>query len=130
MKTKTYFDLVEDNVRVVFEYIGEGYNGDYDPTDPEDKPLLRFDVFADVHLKNPYSEDPILGDFGYMLDSSYCTALPVEMPEDVINKALRVIMDEVKGEVIAGHSIKRICEHLSWLCPEDLIKKDFFGKVL
>ena len=128
---KEYFELVEDNVKVVFEYIGEGYEGNYNQADPEDTKLLRFDVFAHESLNNPYAEHPTKDDgFGYMLDSSYCTHLPLNLPEDDINKALRVIMDEVKGEVIAGHSIKRICEHLSWLCPEDLIKKDFFGKVL
>ncbi len=119
---KEYFELVEDNVKVAFEYIGEGYEGDYNQADPEDAKLLRFDVFAHHSLRNPYAEDSMM-EFGYMLDSSYCTHLPLNLPEDVINKALRVIMDEVKGEVIAGHSIKRICEHLSWLCPDDLIKK-------
>jgi len=117
---KEYFELIEDNVKVVFEYIGEGYDGG----DPEDTKLLRFDVFAHKSLNNPYSEDSIKDDgFGYMLDSSYCTHLPLNLPEDVINKALRVIMNEVKYEVIAGHPIKRICEHLSWLCPDDFIGK-------
>jgi hypothetical protein len=31
-------------IRVSFEDIGEGWNGDYDPEDPTDEPLLRFTV--------------------------------------------------------------------------------------
>lgn len=31
-------------VQVAWVCLGEGYNGDYDPRDPEDELLLRFDV--------------------------------------------------------------------------------------
>ena len=31
-------------VRVAWVCLGEGYNGDYDPKNPEDELLLRFDV--------------------------------------------------------------------------------------
>ena len=36
--------LTRSDMRVVFEHIGEGYNGDYDPADPTDDELLRFTV--------------------------------------------------------------------------------------
>ncbi len=32
-------------VRVALVCLGEGYNGEYDPTNPEDELLLRFDLF-------------------------------------------------------------------------------------
>lgn len=40
-------------VRVAWICLGEGYNGDYDPRDPEDELLLRFDLF----LKDECTEE-------------------------------------------------------------------------
>lgn len=40
------YELVRErgSVRVAWICLGEGYNGDYDPKNPEDELLLRFDV--------------------------------------------------------------------------------------
>lgn len=43
---QTYETIVRERgpVRVAWVCLGEGYNGDYDPKNPEDELLLRFDV--------------------------------------------------------------------------------------
>jgi len=112
--------LIEDKVKVIFEDIGEGWNGDYNPDDPDDVSLYRFDVFAHESLKNEYAEDSMIEDgYGFMLDSSYCTQMPTNTPKPIMDMALKRIMEEVKDAVIDGYSIKKICEGLSWLSPSD-----------
>jgi len=44
-ETMAVMDPKKPDVRVELEWIGEGYEGDYDPEDPEDVPLLRFTVY-------------------------------------------------------------------------------------
>lgn len=97
-------ELIDGDVRVAWSELGEGYNGFYDPEDPEDKELLRFDV---------YRWDGI--DWEPVDDASYCTAVPVDTPAERQTELLRVIMDEVKDDVLAGISIKKKCEYLSWI---------------
>jgi len=113
--------LIEDGVRVSLSWIGEGYDGDYDEANPDDRPLLRFDVDAHKSLNNPRAEECTKG-FGAMPDSSYCTSL-IATDFRVARRALKYIMAEVKPMVIAGESTKRICEKLSWLSSEDFKKK-------
>lgn len=40
------YELVRERgpIRVAWVCLGEGYNGDYDPTNPEDELLLRFNL--------------------------------------------------------------------------------------
>ena len=95
---------VKDNVKVSFEDIGEGINGDYNPDDPDDVALLRFDVYG----WNGFDWDAID-------DASYCTNVPVGTSPEKINELLALIMDEVGDDVRAGISIKKKCEGLSWL---------------
>ena len=108
--------LIEGDVKVTLSWIGEGLEGDYDFLVLDDIPLLRMDVFARKNLKNPYAEDTG-GMWCYMLDSSYCTQL-IAFDKVTAKKALKYIMEEVKDEVIAGHSIKKLCERLSWIDKE------------
>ena len=98
------YELIRDTVRVELEDIGEGYNGDYDPDDPNDTPLLRFTVSK--------HED---GEWYQIDDASYCTQLPVSITEEQANSVLNFIMNEVYDAVIGGNSIKRRCELLSWI---------------
>lgn len=117
--------LTENGVRVTLSWIGEGYNGDYDPKDKSDTPLLRMDVDAHESLKNPNAE--AYGDeWQAMNDASYCTSISA-YHHKTAQKALRVIMDDVKDHVIRGDGIKRRCEGFSWLSKwninEHLTKK-------
>ena len=60
-------NVSKNNVSVELEHIGEGFDGDYDDTNPDDKPLLRFTV-----LLNDSQVD----------DASYCTALSNDISSD------------------------------------------------
>lgn len=97
-------ELIEDNVKVSWSECGEGYNGDYNPEDPDDVELLRFDV---------YRWDGI--DWEPVDNASYCTGVPVNTPTERQTELLRVILDDVADDVRAGISIKKKCEHLSWI---------------
>lgn len=102
-------ELTKDNVKVELEYIGEGYSGDYDPEDEEDKKLLRFTV-----LKRD-------GQHWLQMDNgSYCTLLTTDLTDQEQKKALNLIMDKVYNKIQSEDSIKRICEELSWLDKEKL----------
>lgn len=101
------YQLVDGNVRVVLhDSTNEGWGGDYDSSDPDDQLLLRFDV--DERIGNTDSWQPID-------DASYCTALPANTPREFLDKALQLIMLEVKEAVETGYSIKKTCERLSWI---------------
>ena len=101
MINQTY--LIQDDRKVDLWQAGEGWNGDYDPDDPNDVELWRFDV-----------QELVDGEWETMSDASYCTQLPVDMDFVTTQKALRWIMQETYGRT----QIKRICEELSWISPE------------
>lgn len=82
------------------EHIGEGYSGDYDPANPEDKKLLRFTV-----LKDGVQVD----------DASYCTMILETSPIEAQIRVCTEIMLWVYSALKSGAPIKRICERLSWI---------------
>jgi hypothetical protein len=98
--------ITKDRVRVDWVNLGEGLCGDYDPDDPEDVNLLRFDVYEWCAEDNEWYEPQ---------DSSYCTQVPADTPEPRLYELLQIIMGEVHEPLMNGHSVKRICERLSWM---------------
>ena len=97
-------DKVErDGTRVSFVDLGEGWNGDYDPNDPRDQELLRFDI----------ARRDADGEWEMVQDGSYCTRMPTDAPEATLRAALEYILDEV----CALPHIKRRAEELSWIEP-------------
>ena len=121
-----YEFLIEDGVRVsLHDECGEGWNGDYDPTDPDDVPLLRFDVDADKKVWEHYHSwkqtSGAPDEWSPVDDASYCTQLSANTTtHDQARAALRLIMQEVKAPLLSGKSIKRICEGLSWINSDAL----------
>lgn len=110
-------DNVSDQVyilgdyRITWEYIGEGYDGDYDPKDKKDYPHLRFS--CDSRDKEAYDESV---EWQGMDDSSYCTQLPISTPTWM----LKMASDEIlKGLGSGICSNKRFLEGKSWLCIYD-----------
>lgn len=87
-------------VAVELEDIGEGLSGDYDPSDPYDVALLRFTVL----LNGEQVED-----------ASYCTRIPADTDSITQATLAATILEQVIEEVLCGHSIKRLCEELSWI---------------
>ena len=99
--------LIRKDVKVEWTDLGEGLCGDYDPDDPKDVHLLRFDIYHKEH-----------GRWIPVDDASYCTQVPVATPTLEKKRLLGVIMDEVYDSVHDGNSIKKLCERLSWIAPD------------
>lgn len=101
--------LIEDDVVVEWVNLGEGRSGDYDPDDPEDKNLLRFDV-----------SQWIKGELVEVSNASYCTMVEADSTNEYKQKGLETIMLHVHDPVMAETSIKKVCEWLSWLGTDTL----------
>ena len=105
--------VVKGNIKAEWVELGEGYGGDFEPSDPDDVELLRFDV--SYKEKGVWLEIP---------DASYCTRMPVKAPAVIKRKALDVIVNEYYDACSGKYSedspsVKKLGEHLSWICPED-----------
>ena len=105
MKNQDFQDLEfsRKGLIVVFEYIGEGFSGDYDENDPDDDPLLRFSCFR---IEG--------GERVEIPDSSYCTLLPTNTRKEHLEQASKSILDALELP-----SPKRELERLSWFGPND-----------
>lgn len=112
---------VEGNIKVVLGWIGEGKSGDFDPNDPTDIPLLRFDIYTHHSLNYPFSENN--GKKWHPVnDASYCTCLIADNKQ-VAKDASKTIMKMVKGPILSNLPIKKVCEELSRLSTADFIGK-------
>jgi len=104
-------EITRGNYRATWEYLKEGWEGEYRGADSDDVPLLRFSVSELVN-----------GDWYEMSDASYCTRMPIDSNREHLEKALNIILDEVIDGVENGKSYKKELERLSWFCPEDFKK--------
>ena len=88
----------------------EGIDGDYNPYDLSDRPLLRFDVYS----QNPAYTDE--GNHGWRIppDSSYCTGMDARKDRRALVAAAKGILEAVDEYCQRGASIKKLCEELSW----------------
>jgi len=84
--------------------IGEGMDGMYDPENPDDVALLRIDTYELVN-----------GEWEMIDDGSYCTAMPVDTPPEILDAGLRVILEELND--LGGASAKKTMEGMSWMSP-------------
>jgi hypothetical protein len=82
----------------------EGWSGDYDPKDPDDEPLLRFDVCLNGRCFD---------------DGSYCTQLRATDPRRKLFKAARAILSEAEDSISNG-CFKRTMEWMSWISVDDI----------
>ena len=106
-------EFIRGDYRVVWEYIGEGWSGDYNPEDPSDTPLLRFSCSR----REVREIDSCVGvdEWEELPDSSYCTRMPATTSMHVLAAAAAEIMEAVYKK----ESYKRQLEHLSWMAPGD-----------
>jgi len=95
-------------VKVTLDWLGEGNDGDYQENDPEDAPLLRYDVYR---LQKPGDEmdsfflddtspvsDPN-GEWRPVADGSYCTLLRADDPKDHLILAAQDILAAISGDI-------------------------------
>lgn len=92
--------LERGNIAVTLEYIGEGNDGDYDPDDAGDEPLMRVGVQR--------LED---GKWDEVEDSSYCTQISARGSEAGKGLALEYII----AQLPQTGSVKKIMERMSWI---------------
>lgn len=104
--------LERGDVAVTLEYIGEGNDGDYDPDDAGDEPLMRIGVQRRVD-----------GTWEDVEDSSYCTQISARASEAGKGLALEYVI----AQVPATGSVKRLMERMSWieLTTQDADSPDF-----
>lgn len=95
-----HYEVSSEHWRVVAEYIGEGYSGDYDEEDPDDKPLMRYDFF-----RQGEEEEAV---------DSYCTLMPTTNPGAV--RAMAHLFLNALGD--SAHFPKHEMEALTWTEPE------------
>ena len=106
--------VIADTVKVEWVDLGESlHGGDYDPEDPKDVSVLRFDGYY-------WDEDT---EWTELNDSSYCTQVPVDTPKPILNEMLRHIADEYLACHESGASVKKIGERLSWIDPTNYKEK-------
>jgi hypothetical protein len=94
--------IIRENVRIDWVNLGEGYDGDYDPTDKHDKNLLRFDVYR-LNGK----------EWEAIEDGSYCTQVAVDTPHKILIDHLSHFMNTIYDDVSNHGKAKRLCESLS-----------------
>lgn len=93
-----------ENISVELEDIGEGWDGEYNPDDPKDTPLLRFTIYKEGEQVE---------------DGSFCTQILATTSKKRIAELEQFILNEIFDEVKNERSIKRIAERLSWLSAEN-----------
>ena len=91
-------------LRIEFHDIGEDYNGDFEPSDPDDKHLLCFDVQR-------------VGSAGWepMENGSYCTAMPVGTEPAIVMKRALALAYDVYDCMTQDMPIKGVCEAHSFM---------------
>ena len=103
---ETPVSIYDDELRVDWYRAGEGYWGDYNPENPDDDELLRFDVYKKVD-----------GNWEAVDDASYCTTILAETETEKLVKPLFIIFKEYKNADL--DSCKKLGEALSWISLGD-----------
>ena len=129
--------IVSDELlKVELADIGEGISGDYNENDPEDMPLLRFDVSVRDSKNVPLDDDRIGEDWEEVEDASYCTNICAWAPDSVLMQAAQDIFNEYRAVIESfplEYSVKRLGERLSYTSDEsaaDHLSDEDLGKVL
>lgn len=105
---ETPLSICDDVLRVDWYNAGEGICGDFDPDNPDDINLLRFDVY--VKRDDEWEE---------VEDASYCTNMPADSMK--LQAALEAIFHRYRN-VIDGPeypSVKKLGEELSHISEAD-----------
>jgi hypothetical protein len=102
-----YFDQISverDGFVLEWEYIDEGFSGDYDPEDPDDRQLLRFTIYK--ILENGTNEQ--------MDDASYCTLVEINTDRELLKSMGEMILQRFLDDY---PNYKHSMEEMSWITP-------------
>ena len=96
-------------VRVAWVCLGEGYNGEYDPKNPEDELLLRFDVAV---------KEEDMGDF--VTTENRCTCFAAKAPSKDKEAALDVLLDQFYNAYTSQprHCMSSLADRLSYISAD------------
>jgi hypothetical protein len=95
-------------LRVELTYIGEGYNGDYDPDDPEDAPLYRVDI---TRRGVDYETD----------GGSWCTCIVANDPNSDYKAIAKRIVEYAHMRRTTGPcTLDHIAQSVSWFSNNNL----------
>lgn len=100
---------IEGNlIRADWYESGEGLFGDYNPNNPNDKELLRFDIYKKEN-----------NDWVEVEDASYCTNTPANTNQKILIALLKNIWKEYNNVLASDpdKSVKKLGETLSWIKP-------------
>jgi hypothetical protein len=117
--SETVVSVSDDVIRIDLVNIGEGLSGDYNPDDPDDVNLLRFDAY----VNNPDTDEDYSGGWLEIEDASYCTRLPADSDMEALEKAAKLIHSRYRDVIgsyddyLNGPSVKKLGEELSWIEP-------------
>lgn len=95
--------VTRDGVRIAWSELGEGYSGDYNPNDPNDRELLRFDIWV--------KRD---GEWEMADDGSYCTLVPVTANAAQRFDLLLLLMSKLY-DAVKNDNYKKLAEQMSWI---------------
>ena len=113
--TEIDYDTYEaDGIRVEWVDIGEGIDGYYNPDDPDDVELLRFDVRLNTSEwpTTDFDDEPDEDGWYQAQDSSYCTQVPVSTPPEERLRLLQIIHANAGDHDMAM---------MSWIAPGDWV---------
>lgn len=112
------------NLRVVIEWIGEGWQGDYDEEDPDDQRLARFSLQEERYgVDEDYGTDDGPTYWEDADDCSYCTQIAWDTMEN--NPEFRAFSEKFllrQFEHDPPEYWKKIAERISWVDDETLMK--------
>jgi len=106
--------VIRGDRKVDWVDLGEGLSGDYDPSDPNDVAMLRFDVLELQQVHEPtHADEDEAHEWVAMDDASYCTQMPADTSDKILRRGATMLMNATYGK----DNIKKICEELSWISP-------------
>lgn len=115
-----------ENVSLRFVYIGEGYEGEYDPENPDDIPMFRIDTLvrrgAFEHVDIDGEEDD---EWDVPAGGSYCTGLPTDTDPEKLAAYLRRMGTRIERAITfsradAGEVIRVFAERISDVTDNNL----------
>jgi hypothetical protein len=116
-----YAEAEDGDLKVQFEYIGEGLSGDY-TGEEDDVPMMRFYTYKKEYIENGQGIDHPDWNWAEMEDGSWCTQVPVDTPKETLEKMTKVILEKMKEVVgeygedgIQDYNIRKVSSECSWI---------------
>ena len=96
-----FVESSNETFMVSLTYAGEGYEGDYDETDPEDEPLLRVDLYVrmDDDPENDFLDDAV---------ESTCSTVSARISKDDAERLAKEIVETIDADKVEFYGYERV----------------------